>query len=153
MTWGRDCELKGVMKPSEPMANGTMGGTGSVPMVLHAHSRVPSPPSVATKSIADATGRGHSVQSAASTPAGGCHVATRPLRHVAISPSRSTCTPYAYVAFSEGVKMCNSSTDAQRMRVPEHQHQRSVRHEVLVHHLGIMGHITFGRRATALLSI
>lgn len=93
MTWGRDLELNGVMNPREPIANGTIGGTGSLPIVLQAHSSVPSPPSVATKSTACATAGGHSVQSAALTPIGGCHVAARPHRHVVMSPCRCTCTP------------------------------------------------------------
>jgi hypothetical protein len=56
-------EAKGVMKPSDPIANGMMGGTARVPIILQAHSSVPSPPRVVTTSIALATELGHSEHS------------------------------------------------------------------------------------------
>ena len=49
---------KGVMNPSDPMANGTSGGTGPLPRIEHVHKTVPSPPRVITQSSLSATGRG-----------------------------------------------------------------------------------------------
>lgn len=46
---------KGVMKPREPRAKDTSGGTGPVPSSAPVHSTVPSPPSVTTRSSLSAT--------------------------------------------------------------------------------------------------
>jgi len=46
---------KGVMKPSEPIAKGTKGGTEPLPRMEQVHSTVPSPPRVTTASKPSAT--------------------------------------------------------------------------------------------------
>lgn len=46
---------KGVMKPREPRAKDTSGGTGPVPSSAPVHSTVPSPPSVTTRSSLSAS--------------------------------------------------------------------------------------------------
>lgn len=85
----------GVMKPREPMAKGTIGGTGAAPAILHAQSRVPSPPSVATRSSAVASGAGHVVMAAAASPGRTCHVRSRPPSTRNTRSSTRTCKPHA----------------------------------------------------------